>query len=173
MIEPLRRELSALLPGAFVRRAAGEDALFVTDAPRRLETAARQAELAAMAEAGFCVSVTDNCLWSIDLTEARWRALVLEPQWPMPCAFPAEVRLHAVYRLARLLAAHPAPWPQQPLQPLRAVFKRLDAPQELMRVAPELTAHCARLLRKGQSLPSAAAGPLWLWLNNQMGVEPS
>ena len=77
------------------------------------------------------------------------------------------------HTLARLLAAHPAPWPQQPLQPLRAVFKRLDTPQELMRVAPELIAECAGLLRKGEPLPAAAAGPLWLWLNDQMGVELS
>ena len=173
MIEPLRRELSALLPGAFVRRAAGEEALFVTDAPRRLETAARQATLEAMAAAGFCIVCTDNGLWSVDLTDARWRALVLDPQWPMRCAFPTEVRLLGVYQLARLLAAHPAPWPQQPLQPLRAVFKRLDTPQELMRVAPELIAECAGLLRKGEPLPAAAAGPLWLWLNDQMGVELS
>ena len=173
MIEPLRRELSALLPGAFVRRAAGEEALFVTDAPRRLETAARQATLEAMAAAGFCIVCTDNRLWTVDLTNPRWRTLVLEPQWPMRCAFPTEVRLHGVYQLARLLAAHPAPWPQQPWQPLRTVLKRLDTPQAMIRISPELTAHCARLLRKGQPMPSAAAGPLWRWLNDQMGVEPS
>lgn len=173
MIEPLRRELSALLPGAFVRRAAGEEALFVTDAPRRLETPARQAALEAMAAAGFCIVCKDNGLWTVDLTDPRWHVLVLEPQWPLRCAFPAEVRLHGVYQLARLLATHPAPWPQQPRQPLRAVLKRLDAPQALMRVSPELTAQCAGLLRKGQPLPSAAAGPLWRWLNDQMGVEPS
>ncbi len=171
MIEPLRRELSALLPGAFVRRAAGEDALFVTDAPRRLETAARQAALAAMAEAGFCVSATDNGLWSVDLTEGRWRTLVLEPQWPMPCAFPAEVRLHGVYRLARLLAAHPVHWAQQPRAMVRAVRKRLDTPQALLQTAPEFTAQCAELLRMGRPLPTSAAGPLWQWLYDQMGVE--
>lgn len=173
MIEPLRRELSALLPGAFVRRAAGEEALFVTDAPRRLEPGKRGAAANAMAEAGFQISETANGLWTVDLTDTRWRALLLEPQWPFTCAFPAEVRLHGVYQLARLLAAHPTFWPEQPLEPIRAVLKRLDAPQTLVQVAPDILAQCAILLRKGKPLPSAAAGPLWRWLNDQMGVEPS
>ena len=168
MIEPLRRELSALLPGAFVRRAKGEEALFVTDAPRRLEAAARGAAANAMAEAGFQFCETENGLWAVDLTDIRWRTLLLEPPWPCACAFPEEVRLHGVYQLARVLAAHPAPWSQQPREALRAVLKRLDAPQALIQTAPEITAQCAVLLRKGKPLPSAAAGPLWRWLSERM-----
>ena len=165
MIQPLRLELTALLgEGCMVKTAAGERALFVTDAPRRLAAQALHDAETALNAKGFLISREENSLWNVDIDETRWQALLAKARITSDCPFPDEDRLHELYAVARLLAAHPSPWPLQPREPVRAVLKRYHRPTELLRYAPILHQQCAELLREHRALPSAMAGLLFCWI---------
>ena len=172
MIQPLRRELSELLgKGCMVKTAAGEDAMFVTDAPRRLTAQALADAEATMHAKGFLHSEAGKDLWTVDPDETRWQTLLAGTESETDCPFPDDDRLHELYSVARLLAAHPSPWFGQPRGPIRAMLKRYDRPQELLRYAPILRERCAILLRGHRALPSSAAGLLFHWLARYQGGE--
>jgi len=165
-MEPLpQKELAALLgDGCFLRRAKDDGALFVTDAPRRFAPEKLSAVEAALKARGFCCSLTPRALWRVDLAQARYVNLFTAYRYAEPPPFPADERLMRVYALARLLAAHPAPWEEQPPELLRALLKRCGRPAELLQIAPRVLETCARSLREHRPLPSAAAGMLYQWL---------
>lgn len=160
-----QQEVRVLLgSGCFVRRAASDDALFVSDAPRLFLPDARAIAEQRLVLAGFCVWQTERGLWAIDLDESRWLALVSSLACRVPVGLPSDARLHGVFALARLLWAHPCEWSRQPREPLRALLKCFDQPEKLIRLAPELLELCAGRLRKGIPLPAAGAKWLFDWL---------
>ena len=159
-------ELRALLSeGCFLRRATTDDALFVTDLPRRQTDQALASVQTRMDDSGFRIVLSQNGLWLIDLSERRWQALATAWQAQSKCAFPQQTELHAVYMLYRLLSAHPAPWPEQPREPLRALLKRYNQSNELLRLTLEMQQTFAERLRKHLPLPSSGAGLLCQWLH--------
>lgn len=159
-------EIRAILgENCFVRKAVEDDRLFVTDAPRRLAGALLITLSDALTAQGFRVWITERGLWAIDLSEQRWLALLDRFENSTMSALPEDSRLHDVYALVRLFRAHPAPWEIQPRGSVRAILKRFDQGEELVRYAPDLIKDCAKLLREHQPLPCAAAGILCMWLS--------
>ncbi len=162
-MDPLpQEELSALLGGGgcFLKRARGDDALFVCDAPARLPEDTLEALERKLSVNGFVCSRTNRDLWKIDLSPERYRRLITDYQNVLPAPFPKDDRDLDVYALMRLWLAHPAPWAEQPAEPLRAVLKRYARLSELRALAPRLLADSAKRLGKHLSLPHAAAGLL-------------
>lgn len=159
-------EVKAILGGkCFIRKAAEDFALFVTDAPRRMPDTQLKALSDQLAGQGFRQWTTERGLWAIDLDEQRWFFLLKPFEHTVPCSIPEDGRLLDVYALMRLLKAHPAPLDGQPREPIRAILKRFDQPEEFIRIAPVLLQDSAKRLREHQPLPYAATGILCVWLN--------
>jgi hypothetical protein len=154
-----REAVKALVGGgAFVRFAAEDDALLVSDAPRRMVAEALADAVARLTAAGYLCRVTERGLLAIDWNETRWAAFAARHSaggWP---PWPHDEALHACYALVRLLLLHPAPWAAQPRPLLRALVKALARRGGLCKAAPALLAACARRLRRHEALPSAGAG---------------
>lgn len=149
----------------FLRICADEDALWVSDLPRRRPDT-RPAEAALDALGVECRLNADSLLWKLDWTQARYRAL--EAALPRtPPAFPQRPFLEDAYALCRLLLLHPAPLSRQPLAVIREVLK-LDASvlTERPEVLRRLHGQCAAALRLGEPLPSLAGGLLCDWINS-------
>jgi hypothetical protein len=174
LMNPLpQEELAALMDGCLLHRARSDDALYVSDAPRRLPEAKLGVLETSLSQHGFVCVRTERGLWKIDLSAARYRRLYEAFGNPAPVPFPADERNLDVYALTRLLTAHPAPRKAQPMEPLRAVLKRYARPAELRTLAARLLPDCAERLRKHQSLPYAAAGLLARWLREAGEEERS
>ena len=170
MILTLRRELSVLFGGGcMVKTSSNDKAMFVTDAPRHLTAQELCDAEASLLEKGFLCSNAGNDLWNVDPDEARWQAMMADAKIVKDCPFPDEDCLHELYSVARMLEAHPSPWPLQPREPFRAILKRYHRPTELLRYAPILHQQCAVLLREHRALPSALAGLLFCWIIRNEG----
>ncbi len=165
----LQAEAYALLggDGAFVRRSAKEDCLFVSDLPRHADTAAVESAKLRLAESGLTARAQNGLLY-VDATPPRFKALLtLLPNTP-PKALPADDALHPAYALCRLWLHGPAaPLEEQPLGPLRRMLLSGDAPAELIRRVPRLYAQSAAWLRAHEPLPCAAGRVLSDWLQNR------
>lgn len=154
--------IAAILGGkAFVRVADGEDALFVSDAPRRLPPHAWDIARLRLENAGYTAQSTENGLLAVDWDEARWRLWRDACADAEPAAFPGDKTLWPAYALAALLARHPAPWETQPRELLRAAVKATFTPSLIPQTAKVMYGICAQRLRLGLPLPSAAAGAFW------------
>ena len=164
--------LAAIINAGFVRVAQGGEALFVSDAPRRLPPQARDAALTRLAREGYDARLTAEGLLALDWAEARWLQWRDDNAYAPVAAFPRRDAGWPAYSLAMLLALHPAPWESQPRDMLRSVVKAAFRPQTMPRTATALYAACAQRLRQHQALPSAAAGALWNDIRMQEG-EPS
>jgi hypothetical protein len=72
-----------------------------------------------------------------------------------------------VYAFMRLLKRHPSDFDWQPMDMIRAVFKRYHGKDGLPALAPGLLSRCAERLRRNAPLPSALADVLYSWLTEQ------
>lgn len=168
MLERIERDARAALDGerCFLRRSFTDDALWVSDLPRRTgdTDVLRDIERRLMRLDIQCRTYDGSGLWRLDLTMDGYAALVRGlPLAPPP--LPIDDALHPAYALCRLLCLHPAPLHAQPLEPLRAALKRMDgAPQAMLQIIQPTHIRCAELLRLKQPLPSAMGGALALWL---------
>ncbi|MDD3214264.1 MAG: hypothetical protein PHY64_11350 [Eubacteriales bacterium] len=161
-----QRELAALIgPSAFVRRAKTDDALYISDAPRRLPPEALILLEETLNKNEFCCRITNRGLWEIDLADERLLALLHSYPHGSNPKIPKDNALLPAYALIRLLQKHPAPWAKQPRGPIRAILKRMNLSQaEMNPVLQPLLETCAERLRKGLPLPSEAATALMDWL---------
>lgn len=147
----------------FVRLCASDDALWVTDLPRRTESV----EAARKALDALGVTCTEDGaagLWRLDWTREAWRGRLLAlPAKPPP--FPRDEALHPAYALCRLLLLHPTPLERQPMEQVRAVCKRASgAPEALLRLVSPLHGESARRLRAGEPVAYGAGQVLSDWL---------
>ena len=173
MKSPLSKaEISSVLgEGAFVRLAAQDDALFVSDAPRLLPADRLIVAQNALSRLGYQSWINSRGLLALDWDEARWRAFTEKCAITKPALLPADQSLENVYALARLLAVHPAPLEKQPKPLLRALLKRYHQPAGMIEYAPAALSACARQLRTHEPLPYAGAGILFAWLRERCEEE--
>ena len=159
-----RKELHALLPGGFLRRAQG-DALLVSDAPRHITDV--KSALSALENAGFPAEAKNGLLY-IDGSPAKYRALAADaPFRDIPACAEGNAYLYA---LALRLLRHPAPPEEQPPALLRLTLKMLDAGDEqgLARELPPLLAACQR---QKKTLPTAAGYWIIRYLAEKEGTS--
>ncbi len=156
-----QKELAALLGGGcFLRRMDSNEALFITDAPRRFDQTSLREKQSQLIQSGFTCTEQKNGLWQIDLTDLRYQQIFHQFCMDSMPAFPNSSAMLDIYTLIRLLTLHPAPWHIQPRNMLREILKQSNNPSATIQAAPQWIAQCAVLLRKHQPLPSAAAGLL-------------
>ena len=167
-IFPPQAEVRAALgEGCFVKRSDDPAALFISDAPRRFAADQLIQAEQSLLQHGFTCERTPNALWRIDLTEARWLMLAERFGAVAPTAFPERKTLHGVYALARLLQAHPAPWPAQPREMLRQMLQNWNQPVMMETQAIHWTGDCAKRLRAHLPLPHAGAGILFAYIRRE------
>ncbi len=145
--------------GAFVRLAVDDDALLVSDAPRRMDADALAEAIGRLQAEGYVAWVTERGLLAIDWGERRWHIWEERGRICSEPTLPSDETLHAPYALARLLWAHPAPWHEQPRTLLRELVKAAARREGIVRIAPTMLTVCAERLRRHETLPTAAA---WL-----------
>ena len=161
MCPPDRAAVAAILGGrAFVKLCDTDDALLVSDAPKRMDGQALAGALTRLAQAGYTAQTTPRGLLAIDWTESRWQELFEQNITAGEPALPQNEALHACYALATLLLLHPAPPAQQPKLLLRNLLKAACRKGGLAAAAPPMLAACAQRLRMHQALPTAAASLL-------------
>lgn len=159
----LKRQVRGCLSApCMLRLSRDDDALFVTDLPRREPDGREKA--AALSGAGFSVREKDG-LWLIDPDDALWRAVIRQaPDEPLliRADTPAQLAFLAV-RLCR----DPVPEHLQPVRPLRLLLKCIDLKQA-DRFAQRMPPLLAGYLRARRPLPRAA-GQYLIWaLNHQV-----
>lgn len=145
-----RRELQALLPCGFLRRAQGEDGLFVSDYSVRCREP--EAIDRALRAAGFQITPMGR-LRQIDGTAEKYRRFIAELP-PVSLPAPTEETLYLWGLVRRLLAAQTPP-ERQPIAPIRLTLKCLDGGDaaSLQRLLPPMLALGQR---QGKPLPTAA-----------------
>ena len=169
MLSEIQQELfNCLQEFGFVRRSRTDDAVFISDAPRRNEAEPLLSVAQRLTKMGYIITQTDHRLWKINLDDKRFQALFPhisdEKDRPFPVDFSASL---TIYELACLLSAHPVAWEQQPKPMLCRIIKHADSATEMNQMAPILLGECAERLRRGEPLPSEAAGLLF-----QLSVRP-
>lgn len=167
----LRREANALFDAEgfpngkpFLRRAAEDTWLLVSDAPQRLLKPERAK--AALEHAGLLFAGEDK-LWYLDAPFA-WYAQLAKA---LPQAAPQRPEKDAylpAWHLCRTLLQHPAPIEMQPLTTVRKVLKAMEAGEKaILDLSLSLPPYLAALLREKKPLPALAGGLLAFWLNEQ------
>lgn len=153
-------------PRCFVRVCRTDDALWVSDLPRRSadwrETAQKLRGFVWRLEEASQLLLLD---WP---TEAWERALASLPE-RLP-ALPAREALHPAYALCRLWMLHPGARTEDGMRLLRRVVKLTDGPEQaLLREIPLLHQNAAASLRKGA--PCGYDAGRWLagWLLTKEG----
>lgn len=167
-LEATQREAYSALggEGCFLRRDARDEALWVSDLPRRADAQTVEAVRRRLAQAGFC-SQPEEGLLRVDATLARYEGLLAGLPDALP-PLPSDDALHPAYALCRLWLLSPsAPLERQSLHPLRCLLKRLQRPAELLQQIPRLHAESAALLRRREPQPRAAGLVLAEWLQRQ------
>lgn len=164
-LDAWRREIRSLIPRGFLRRDAGDGAVFVSDYPR-WEGAGETTER--LTAAGYAVTVREG-LAHID--GSREKYLRLLSALPCPDGAPTDETLYA-FSLARRLTAAASPPEAQPLLLLGQWMKRLDGGDA--GVIPEIAAYAARCRREKRPLPSAAGKLILCALfDHEQGGTPS
>ena len=162
LLKDLRGEVRQKLGAPCMLRVGREDdCLFVTDAPKRLSDSADAAR-DALQTVGWDVRPSGG-LWRLDLGEDRWHSFIRSvPREEGPDPMEASLQL---YSLAKRLTRAPVPAEDQPLLPLRVVFKALDSgkAEAVTRFFPP---YLAGLLREKKPMPEAA-GWILTWAMNR------
>ncbi|MEA4999101.1 MAG: hypothetical protein VB087_06905 [Candidatus Limiplasma sp.] len=152
---------------AFVKVANMAEAMFVSDAPRRIGKDALWERCKILHNNGFFAWETPGCMLCIDWSEDRWQQWMAEKQaFGFSARFPETDALWPAYMLGRLLAAHPSPLSKQPRAPLRVLLKNTNHSAGLCSAAQRVHEECAQRLREGQPLPASGAGLLDQWLRS-------
>ena len=121
--------------GGFLRTDRSDDALWVSDYPRR-NADGEDAQEKLKALGVICMLDEKAKLWRLDWTEEKWDELIRAlPLTPPP--IPEEEQLHAAYALCRFALAHPAPRTQESLRMLRAVLKGTKTIRQLHQEAAQ------------------------------------
>lgn len=149
----------------FVRIAAQDDALWVSDLPR-FSTNLSEAEALLLKQGITCKLNEQTKLWHMDWTEQKYQeAFKSLPQAIPP--LPTDDQRHAAYALCRLLLLTPLKSPQ-PTAILRRTLKLSEASKPtLLKAVPMIHAQCAELMRQGKPLPHSAGRILAQWLLEQ------
>ena len=140
------------LLGGFVRVDRSDEALWISDLPRRMENVQDLGKK--LLEAGFACRLDGKTrLWYIDWTERRWEEMLAPYPHALP-PLPAADRLHPVYALCRLWMLHPSDRTPENLPMVRRVLKLMNEPEEkLLASVAAMHAQAAANLRSG--IPSA------------------
>ena len=162
-----QQKLYALMPAdvrCFVRVCDRDDALWVSDLPRRLADCS-EAEKRLKRE-GFAVRLdADSRLWYVDWSRERWQQMLEGLSNEMP-SLPSQEAYHEVYALCRLYLLHPSGLEAEHLPAVRRAIKLTAAQQgQGLRAVRSLHEEAARQLREGKNIAHAAGLVLAAWLN--------
>ena len=162
LAEDLRRRVErALGAPCMLRRCGSEDALFITDYPRRHEDGAEKA--ARLEEDGFSLR-EEQGLWLIDPSPAFWLSVIREApeEKPVPAGETSVFLLSIILVLTR----DTVPAQRQPVLLLRAALKALDSrcAGPVLRLFPPAI---SEYKRKHLPLPEAAGRYLAWGLNHR------
>ena len=150
----------------FVRICDGDNALWVSDLPRKTADLSSLEPL--LCDNGFVCRLDEKArLWYVDWTESQWaKNLACLPR-AIP-AFPESERYHAAYALCRLWLAHPSPPTQNTMPAVRRVLKLTMQPEEkLFKSIQALHEEAAIQLRADLPVAHAAGWILAKWLNER------
>ncbi len=149
-----------------LRLSRDNDCFWVCDLPRRGSDAACQAVQKAAEKMGFLICTDEETkLWRIDLLLND--ALFTENE-STPLPIPQKEALHSIYGLYRMLASHPVPIQDQPMELIRSIVKLTVLPiKEQIPQVIQLTAQCAARLNRRLPLPSAAANALAQYIRKE------
>jgi len=162
------QELQEILgTNGFLHLYGQDQVLFVSDAPRRISQEALARIRRTMTAQGFTAQISPSNLLLIDLQPGRWERLLCSFPHAEAVSVPADDRWLDVYALARLLMRHPSALENQPMEMIRAVFKRYARKDGLPVLTPLLLSQCAQKIRCREPLPSALADILVFWLTEQ------
>jgi len=155
----------------FVRVCDGDEALWVSDLPRRYAGDLAPVENA-WQEKGFSCSLdTAAMLWYVDLTPQRWNEVLMEYPAQLP-PFPSQDRYHAAYALCRLWLAHPAIQLGGSLGMVRRVIKLVEKQENaVLRAVSALHEEAACQLRRKEPCAHAAGCILARWLMERSETE--
>jgi len=121
--------------GGFLRTDRSDDALWVSDYPRR--NADTEEMLEKLKKRGVCCMLDEKTrLWHLDWTEDKWDALIAALPHTCP-AIPKDEQLHAAYAFCRFALAHPAPRTEKSMRMLRAVLKGAKTMRQLYEEAAQ------------------------------------
>lgn len=163
-----QRRLYELLPAearCFVRICDDDNALWVSDLPRKYAQCDKLAEM--LRTEGFEVLPDGpGSLWYLDWTMERWQEMLsLLPRESLQ--LPQDERYHEAYALCRLWAAHPAPLEPEHLPALRRVVKMTAAkPEKVLKSVRILMEEAAVQLRERKTAAHAAGWVLEVWLTD-------
>ena len=150
----------------FVRICDTDQALWVSDLPRRMPDAAQLSEK--LSAQGFVCHLDENTrLWYIDWTAQRWEEMLSACPGSLP-EFPLEECYHAAYALCRLWITHPSDLAPAAMPAVRRMLKLVQQPEEeLLKSIASLHEEAAVQLRTGQPVAHAAGWILAQWLNER------
>ena len=150
----------------FVRVCDTDDALWISDLPRRMANVQQWENM--LCNQGFaCRLDTQTRLWYVDWTEERWEQMLVSYPDTLP-EFPAEEKYHAAYALCRLWLLHPSARTPENLPMVRRMLKLTAEPEgKLLAAIAPLHAQAARCLRDGIPMAYDAGRILAGWLNER------
>ena len=107
--------------GGFLRLDRSDDALWVSDYPRRnIDLNGIEEQLKAL---GACCRLDEKArLWHLDWTIEKWEQIITSLPESLP-PFPVDDRLHAAYTFCRFALLHPGKRTDESMRMLRAVMK--------------------------------------------------
>lgn len=154
----------------FVRMAQADDALWVSDLPKR--HTAWQSVIPALLEEGFCYwENAQTGLLNVDFSQDGWLAYLQMLPTRLPFIPPQDV-YHPLYALLRLWMLHPSTPTDETRCTLRRVMKLTQGDEDvLLRTVPALLAETATRLRQGLPVAYDAGRVLAEWLSNREGME--
>ena len=148
----------------FVRICTQNDALWVSDCPRRTPDLSEvEKELAALGVSAR-LDVTGR-LWYLDLTESAWAEMLDRLPAELP-NMPQNEKLHPAYALCRLWLLHPHR--EKALAQVRTMWKWMNAPDgQLLAAVQSMHEEASCALREGRPCGYEAGRLLAFWLEEQ------
>lgn len=131
------------ITGGFLRIDRSDEALWVSDYPRRYaDTQSVEEQLRKLGI--VCVLDEKTKLWHLDWIEEKWNELICSlPETPPE--LPEDEHLHPAYALCRFALLHPGKRTRESLRMLRAVLKETKTIRQLHEEA-------VRTYREGQPI---------------------
>ena len=165
MLTASKTELKELLADkAFIRISDDDAALFISDAPRRLEAEHLEKVIQQLSLREYVAWATPEQMLLIDWSISRWGSWQQKTQTCSLPPFPTSVEVYPIYSLARLLAAHPTPLEHQPLALVRKILKAQSQKVDLISFSNKQIETCAYRLRRKETLQAAALSCVCDWL---------
>jgi len=165
-----QQRLYALMPvdvRCFVRVSDKDNALWISDLPRRLADCTEVQNR--LKQEGFTAWLdTETMLWYLDWTREYWQEKIagLSPELP---SLPVKEEYHEAYALCRLYLLHPSELETEHLPAVRKAIKLTAMqPGQRLRAVHLLHEEAANRLREGKSIAHAAGLVLAAWLNESV-----